>query len=174
MMTNKEISAAIRNEIKGAEYKIRDFSVSVRCVGYETSIRIKIKNPMIKKTEIDKLLRHWEQIDRDERTYEILAGGNTFLHIDYEDGVLEEAAADLVPISEKVLANPEKYSGRKIADNGTKEVHITKYDDYSWTLAEFDKTKGKKYEYKPTYWIRCAESLAVAMWRFKNIGTIYA
>ena len=174
MMTNKEMNQAIKKELKEAGYNAKDFRVSVKDAGYETSIHIYIKNAAVRKSEIEKLLRHWEEVDRDQRTYEILAGGNTFLFIDYEYGVLEDAAADLIQISEKVLANPEKYSGRKIADNGKKTAHITQYDKYSWTLCEVEKGASGIYEYRPTYWIRSAKDLAVAMWRFKNIGTIYA
>ena len=68
----------------------------------------------------------------------------------------------------------EKYSGHAIADNKEKTVHITHYEGVQWTLAEFEKEKSDKYAYKPTYWISSAQDLAVAMWRFKNIGTIYA
>lgn len=174
MMTNKEMNTAIKKELKEAGYNTRDFSVTVRDAGYETSIRVYIKNAYVKKEEVEKLLRHWESIDRDERTYEILSGGNTFLFVQYEYGVLEDAAAPLLPISEKVLSNPEKYSGHKIADNGKKEAYITQYDKYSWTLHEREKENSGVYAYTPTYWIRCANDLAVAMWRFKNIGTIYA
>lgn len=41
-------------------------------------------------------------------------------------------------------------------------------------LSEVEKGKSDKYTYKPTYWISSAQDLAVAMWRFKNTGTIYA
>lgn len=173
MMTNKEMNQAIKKELKEAGYKTRDFRVSVRDSTYDTAIKIYIKNAYISKNKIEKLLHHWEEIDRDERTYEILAGCNTYLYVGYESGVVEEAAAGLVEISEKVLADP-KYDGRKIADNGEKHVNINKDEDCNcWFLWEFD-NKTKSCGYKPNYRVFNASDLAVAMFKFKNLGTIYA
>lgn len=86
----------------------------------------------------------------------------------------KDAAADLLPVAEMVLSNKEKYSGHAIADNKEKSVHIIHYQGVQWTLAEFEKDKNAAYKYKPTYWINSAMDLAIAMWRFKNLGTIYA
>ena len=91
-MTNKEINAAIKNELKEAGYKTRDFSVSVKDSLYDTAIRITIKNPEINRKEIERLLSHWQEIDYDERSGEILAGANTYLFIDYAEGIFEVPA----------------------------------------------------------------------------------
>ena len=173
-MTNKELSQAIRKVIKNSGYNTRDFSIRVRDSLYDTAVNVKIKNPKIRKSEIEKILKKFESIDYDEKTCEILAGGNVYIFVNYEYGVLEEAAAELIPIAEMVLKNKEKYSGHKIADNGTKSVNINHYEDNEWTLFEIDNKETGVYTYRPTYWIKCARDLAVAMWRFKNLGTIYA
>lgn len=152
----------------------KDASVRVRDSLYDTAVNIKIKNPRIRVSEVEKIARRFEKVDHDERTYEILAGANTYIFVDYECGVIEEAASELLPIAEMVLNNKEKYSGHKIADNGKKSVNITHYDGNEWTLIEWENEKTGTYIYHPTYWIRSARDLAVAMWRFKNIGTIYA
>lgn len=171
-MKNKELSQAIRKELKSAGFTTKDYSIRVRDSLYDTSVRITIKNPLIKISEIETIVKKFEEIDRDERTMEILAGGNTYIHCQYEYGVVETAAAALIPTAEMVLSNP-KYDGRAIADNGEKRVHIMKYSDCEWTLAEFRKDNKDKFDYKPTFWIRNAKDLAVAMFRFKNLGTIY-
>lgn len=93
-MTNKEINAAIKNELKEAGYKTRDFSISVKDSLYDTAIKIKIKNPEINRQEIEKLLRHWEAIDRDAASGEILAGCNVYLFIDYIDGIFNIPAQE--------------------------------------------------------------------------------
>lgn len=173
-MGNKELSQAIRKELKAAGFTAKVISVRVKDSGYNTSVRINIKNPLVKISEVEKITRKFEEIDRDERTMEILQGCNVFVLVQYECGVVEEAAKELIPTSEKVLADIEKYSGHKIADNGEKSVFITHYNGCEWTLYEEEKEESKKYTYKPTFWIRNAQELAVAMWRFKNLGTIYA
>ena len=73
-----------------------------------------------------------------------------------------------------VLNNKEKYDGHKIADNGAKSVNINHYEGNEWILFESDNKETGIYTYRPTYWIKCAKDLAVAMWRFKNLGTIYS
>lgn len=172
-MTNRELGTAIRNDLKANGYKIRDFSVRVRDSLYDTAVDIRIKNPMIRKSEVEKIVKKYEEVDRDAATGEILAGANTYIFTQYEYGIFEEAAAELLPTAEKVLNNKEKYSGRKIAETETKTAHIIHYDGCAWTLAEFNKEENIVREYRPTYWIRCPQDLAIAMWRFKNIGTIY-
>lgn len=172
-MTNKELSQAIRKELKSAGFTSKDYSIRVRDCLYDTSVKITVKNPLVKISEIEEITTKFEKIDYDERTMEILAGANTYIFCEYDYGIIEEAASALVPTAEMVLNNP-KYDGHAIADNGTKRVHIMKYSDYEWTLAEFDKEKSNTYVYRPTYWIRSARDLAIAMFRFKNLGTIYA
>lgn len=119
-MTNKELSQTIRKELKVAGFTTKDVSVRVKDSGYNTSIRINIKNPYVKISEVEKITKKFEEIDMDERTMEILQGTNVFVLVQYEYGVIEEAAKGLISISEKVLGNIEKYSGHKIADNGEK------------------------------------------------------
>lgn len=173
-MTNKELGNVIRKELKGAGFTSKDISVKVKDSLYDTVVNIKIKNPKIRKSQIEFITKKYEEMDFDERTGEILAGANTYVFVNYEYGVVEEAAAELLPIAEMVLNNKEKYNGRKIADNGKKSVSICHYNGNEWTLYENEKEKSNNYEYHSTYWIKCARDLAVAMWRFKNIGTIYA
>ena len=173
-MTNKELGNAIRKELKAAGITSKDVSVRVRDSLYDTAVNIKIKNPKIKKSKVEEIAKKYQSVDHDERTYEILAGGNTYIFVDYEYGVVEEAAAELLPIAEMVLNNKGKYSGHKIADNGTKSVNINHYEGNEWILFESDNKETGVYAYRPTYWIKCANDLAVAMWRFKNLGTIYA
>lgn len=173
-MTNKELSQTIRKALKEARFTTKDVSVRVKDSMYNTSVRITVKNPLVRLSDVEAVGKKFEEIDRDERTYEILQGCNVFVLCQYESGVIEEAAKELIPTSEMVLSNIEKYSGHKIADNGEKEVFITHFEGNDWTLYECEKKESKKYAYKPTFWVRCPQNLAVAMWRFKNLGTIYA
>lgn len=170
-MTNKELSQTIRKELKAAGFTSKDVSVRVRDSLYDTSVRITVKNPLVKLPEVEAIAKKFEKIDRDERTAEILAGCNVYVFCEYEYGIIEEAAADLIPTAEMVLNNP-KYDGHAIASNEEKRVHLTRYSENEWTLAEFAKTA--KCGCASAFWIRSARDLAVAMWKFKNFGTIYA
>lgn len=170
-MTNKELSQAIRKELKENGYTSKDYSISVKDALYDTSVRIRVKNPLVRISEIKSVVKKFESVERDERTMEILAGGNTYVHCQYEYGIFNEVSAPLVPIAEKVL-NSEKWDGKKIAENEEKEIHIIKINDFESRLYEF--IKGESMSAINGYVVRCAEGLAEAMWRFKNLGTIYA
>lgn len=170
-MTTKELSQTIRKELKAAGFTSKDVSIRVRDSLYDTSVRITVKNPLVKLSEVEAVAKKFEEIDYDMRAMEILAGGNTYIHCQYEYGVIEDAASSLIPTAEMVLHDP-KYNSHAIASNAEKTVHLTKYSEHEWTLAEF--SKNDRCSCAPTFWIRSAKDLAVAMFKFKNLGTIYA
>ncbi len=173
-MSNKELSQLIRKTLKESGFTSKDVSIRVRAALYDTSVNITVKNPLVRLSEVEEIAKKFSEVDYDEHSGEILAGCNVYVHCQYEYGIFKDAAADLLPVAEMVLNNKEKYSGHAIADNKEKSVHIIHYQGVQWTLAEFEKDKNAAYKYKPTYWINSAMDLAIAMWRFKNLGTIYA
>lgn len=79
-MTDKERLAAIRKELKEHGYNNRRVGVSYD--GY--AIRLNIKELAIDKKEIENIAMKYENYSRDERTGEILSGGNTFVFVDYD------------------------------------------------------------------------------------------
>lgn len=79
-MTDDERLAAIRKELKEHGYNNRRVGVSYD--GY--AIRLKIKELAIDIKEIENIAMKYENYSRDERTGEILSGGNTFVLVDYD------------------------------------------------------------------------------------------
>lgn len=79
-MTDKERLAAIRKELKEHGYSNRRVGVSYD--GY--AIRLTIKELAIEMKEIENIAMKYENYSRDERTGEILSGGNTFVFVDYD------------------------------------------------------------------------------------------
>lgn len=79
-MTDNERLAAIRKELKEHGYNNRRVGVSYD--GY--AIRLTIKELAIDKKEIENIAMKYENYSRDERTGEILQGGNTFVLVDYD------------------------------------------------------------------------------------------
>ena len=151
MMTNKEINTAIKQELKNAGYKASAFSVSVKDCGYSTSIKIKIKSPEVNRKEIEKLLNHWQEIDRDERTGEILQGCNTYLFVDYTDGIFSEVSQEWAATARGLMESKDEttrifdglylinweHSGRlEIRQQDEKEHCTFKVYNFS-TLCEF-------------------------------------
>lgn len=79
-MTDKERLASIRKELKEHGYNNRRVGVSYD--GY--AIRLNIKELAIDKKEIENIAMKYENYSRDERTGEILSGGDTFVIVDYD------------------------------------------------------------------------------------------
>lgn len=83
-MTDKERCIAIRNELKQHGYNSRRVGVRYQIAGYSAAIYVTIKEKEIDKKEIENIAMKYNDIDRDERTGEILMGGNTFVFVDYD------------------------------------------------------------------------------------------
>jgi hypothetical protein len=172
-MDNKELSKAIATALKEAGFQRKDFSIRSYYAGYEQACRIEIKNPLVRLSEVEAIAKRFSQVDYDSRSMEILAGGNTFIHVNYEYGLFDEVAKDLEPIAEKVIESG-KYDGLPIASNSEKTVNFIVYNRETREFLISEHLKENDPAYHPNYWIRSARDLAIAMYRFKNIGTIYA
>jgi len=170
-MPNKELSKIIRESLKDAGFSNRkDYRISVKSALYDTAVNITVINPLVRISEIEKITSKFSEIDYDEHTQEILAGCNVYVHCQYDYGIFDEVTAPLLPVAKNVF-NSEKYDGRKIAENEKVEIHLIKINDVEKRLAVFG--KGEKVS-GDSYILHYAEDLAVAMWRFKNLGTIYS
>lgn len=172
-MTNKELSLAIRKTLKEAGYTSKDVKVSVKDAGYSTAARLNIVNPLVSRTAIQELVKGYEEIDRDERTYEILSGGNTYVHVEYECGLFEELVTPYVESAKKVFGN-EHWDNKVICKNEEKEIHYVYFNQNESALYEAYPNRSKVTEYRPSVKLMYPYQLALAIWRFKNTGTIYA
>ena len=172
-MDNKELSKAIWTALKEAGYNRKDFSIRSYYAGYEQACRIEIKNPLVRLSEVEKIAKQFRCVEYDQRCMEILAGGNTFIHVSYEYGLFDEVIKDLLPIAENVIESG-KWDGLPIASNDTATVSFVVYDRNTKEFTLYEHLKENDPAYHPNYWIRSPRDLAIAMYRFKNIGTIYA
>ena len=168
-MSNKELSQAMQNAIKEHGFKRADYTIKVRDAGYDTAVYIKIKNPLVRISEIEDVIKPFEFYERDERTLEILAGGNTFIFCTYQDGIFDDVSAPYLETSRRVFGGDE-YDGRTIAKNKNKEIHLVKIAHHTKILYEYDNSNACIPAARVN--VSSPEGLAIAMWRFKNLGTI--
>lgn len=141
MMNSIEATKAIRNELKKCGYSNRKVSVKHEYGGYSASIRVTVKDLAINLAGIRKIARIYEDIDYDERTGEILEGGNTYVFVDYDYTILanatdekEEEATKLIEEMDNLQPN-EFY---KVLDESEFYIaNLCKGDDrgYDKTLA---------------------------------------
>lgn len=90
----KDKAKVIRNELKKAGYSSRDVSVKKRNSLYDEVLDITIKNPNINPLDVKKIALKHENYERDERTLEILQGGNTYVFFHELYGLYDEVAQE--------------------------------------------------------------------------------
>lgn len=80
-MTTKELAVKIREDLKQRGYNSRKIGVRYEFCGYSSAIRVTVKDDNIDIEEVRGWLKKYESIDRDERTGEVLQGGNTYISV---------------------------------------------------------------------------------------------
>lgn len=103
MKTNKEIKKEITAELKEAGYNSRKISVSVKDSGYSTRIDVTIKDPTVNAQAIEAIVNKHDSYELDERTGEILAGGNTYVFVSYKYGLFDQLASDYLAEAENAM-----------------------------------------------------------------------
>jgi len=164
-MTNKGKNAVIKKELKDAGYSIKDFSVRIKNCGYSESIHITIKSPVVNRMDISALLQHWEEIDRDERSGEILQGCNCYLIVQYDDGVFNEAAREYQATADKLLKTIEKDICLRVFDG----LYLISSDQFACPQMHQQDDRGHG---NVAVW--GTAQLAELIYKFTEFGTIFA
>jgi hypothetical protein len=98
------VKQSITNALKAAGYNTKQVSVRNRPGGLETSLTLTIRDPSVNYTVVEQIGRIHKRIDRDERTHEILAGGNTYIHTHLTDEVRKSWSANYLPLITKGIS----------------------------------------------------------------------
>lgn len=123
MMTNRELSRTIQEELKDAGIPRKAYSIRVTDAGFSTAINIKVKDISINKSIVEEVANRHEKIRYDARSYEILSGCNTFVSVQYDYDALKAASVPYMEQALKVTNNPPpKYNGVTIMENGEKRL----------------------------------------------------
>ena len=86
MITSKEI----KNYLKENGIDTKKVSVKELPSSYSQAFQITIKSSDIDIEEVEKLSQHFKNYETDERTGEILQGGNTFVFVEYDYNTIKE------------------------------------------------------------------------------------
>lgn len=86
MITSKEI----KNYLKENGIVTKKVSVKELSGGYSQAFQITIKSSDIDIEEVENLSQHFKNYETDERTGEILQGGNTFVFVEYDYNTIKE------------------------------------------------------------------------------------
>lgn len=102
MLTLKEKIAQIRKDLKAEGITSRQVSVRGKKALYDESIRMVIKDITVSKKKVEEIAEKFEHIRYDEYNGEILQGCNTYINIEFDWKMLEEAKKDFIELAEKI------------------------------------------------------------------------
>lgn len=123
MLPLKEKAAAIRAELKTYGINSKQVSVKGRFCGYSDSIDITVKDLTANINLIESIANDWEHIDRDERTYEILSGGNTYINFSIDYQATRAEAPKYFETARKWIADNENGAREIGSDVYTSDTH---------------------------------------------------
>ena len=89
--------------IKALGYNQRQVSVRERGGTMSYSFYVTIRDPKVDFDAVEKAAMAHEDIDRDQYTGEILCGGNTFIHVEATDEVVDIWAKELEPVVQPII-----------------------------------------------------------------------
>ena len=115
-MTNKELGAFIRGELKKVGITSRMVSTRVSDCGYSTSVDCYIKDLSVDFDTVRKIVEQVEYIRYDPYAQEILSGCNIYTHVAYDWEIMRDAKN---AICESVKAEMDK-----INDNHSHELYV--------------------------------------------------
>lgn len=179
MLTLKEKVAQIRKELKAEGITNKMASVRGKYVLYDESITITIKDITVSRKKVEEIAKKFEEIERDYYAMEILAGGNTYVHVDFDWQVLEEAKKDFMEIAEKIYNDSQDYGENelyRVAENNNKvafyQAHYSNGNPPTISLSEIKVIKDEYGEFNSYNRLTgtiatCTEGIASALVLFK-------
>ena len=172
-MTNKELGAKIRADLKAAGIPARAVSVRVSDAGYSTSVRVNIKDISIDRAVVEKIAYRHRDVSYDERSGEILSGGNTYVWVDYDYDTIRNAREQYMEQAQEIIdSNNQPCVGVEIAtrDDGSRLVYFFEAPNSTHNTAVIYDKNGH-YDYsKDRYVAHNACHLAQALALFNAVG----
>ena len=169
-MTSTEKAKAIRAALKEAGITSKQVSVRHRYCGYSSSYNITIKDGNVSELQIRDICKRFESVDYDERTGEILEGGNDYILVERDNHAPVDGSEYLDAVK-NALAKLER-EGKREKIEGTRWTifkgrcffwgHCQALEKLNWDLARF----------RCPEWDGVAESIAEAI-KAKELDAAY-
>ena len=107
-MGNKERSKAIRAALKEKGITSKQVSVRSGYCTYSSYTDITIKDMSVRINDVKRICNAFESVRYDEYSGEILAGGNTYIQVQYDYNTLNEAIEKQLATVEELIKNIDK------------------------------------------------------------------
>lgn len=172
MSYNRELGAKIRADLKAAGIPARAVSVRVSDAGYSTSVSVKIKDISVDRAVVEKIANRHEDISYDERSGEILSGGNTYVWVDYDYDTIRNAREQYIEQAQEIIdSHNQPCVGVDVATraDGSRLVYFYEAPNSTHNMAViFD--KNGNYDYNNRYVAHNAYHLAQALALYNAVG----
>ncbi len=109
----RDTKVNIAKAIKELGYNSRQVSIKSDSCSY----RITVRDPKVNIEKVEAAVKPLESVSYDERTQEILSGGNTFIFVYASEEVKEAWANQYLPMLELVADKVEKDKGLRIDED---------------------------------------------------------
>lgn len=107
-MGNKERSKAIRAALKEKGITSKQVSVRSGYCTYSSYTDITIKDMSVRINDVKRICNAFESVRYDEYSGEILAGGNTYIQVQYDYNTLNEAIEKQLATVKELIKNIDK------------------------------------------------------------------
>ena len=169
-MTDTEKIKAIRAELKKAGFTSRQVSVRHRYVGYSSSFNITIKDGNISGMQVKDICKHFESVDYDERTGEILEGGNDYILVERDNHAPVDGSEYLDAVKNALAKLEREGQGEKI--EGTRWTIFKQQCCFLGNCRELEKLNWDVSRFRCPEWDGVAESIAEAI-KAKELDAAY-
>ena len=109
-----KLGDAIRDALKKAGWKRSEVTVAKGRGGYDAVYHVTVKNLKLPIENVEKVAKKFEKLDWDDRTGELLAGGNTVIFVEYDWKAESAEQKRLAPAMKEVIAKGTKSLGEWI------------------------------------------------------------
>lgn len=170
MMTASEKAKSIRSELKKAGFTSRQVSVKHRYCGYSSSYHITIKDGNVSELQIKDICKSFESVDYDERTGEILEGGNDYVFVERDHQIPVDGSEYLDAVKNALAKLEREGQGEKI--EGTRWTIFKERVAFSGHCCALEKLNWDLARFRCPEWDGVAESIAEAI-KSKELDAAY-
>lgn len=174
-MTSTEKAKAIRAALKEAGITSKQVSVKHRYCGYSSSYHITIKDGNVSELQIKDICKSFESVDYDERTGEILEGGNDYILVERDNHAPVDGSEYLDAVKNALAKLEREGQGEKI--EGTRWTIFRECGEYFGISRELEKldyigNHARVSRFRCPEWDGVAESIAEAI-KAKELDAAY-
>lgn len=157
-MTSKEKAKAIRTALKEAGITSKQVSVKHRYCGYSSSYHITIKDCNVSELQIKDICKRFESVDYDERTGEILEGGNDYILVKRDNHAPVDGSEYLDAVKNALAKLEREGQGEKI--EGTRWTIFKQQCCFLGNCQALEKLNWDVSRFRCPEWDGVAESIA--------------